>query len=118
MEPLNKKRTETSRCGGDGPRALSVAALRVWLGQDRLSSMLASGAMLGSEWHPIPRITAGQQKICYFHMRFKLMQRTAREGMNRFHGDKVELRGVSENPGFRDTLTLNSTCIPHFLHRV
>ena len=28
------------------------------------------------------------------------MQRTAREGMNKFLGDKVELRGVSKNPGF------------------
>ena len=28
------------------------------------------------------------------------MQRTAREGMNKFLGDKVELRGVSKNGRF------------------
>lgn len=37
------------RGAGDGPRALSVSMLSEWLGQDRLSGVLASEAILGGE---------------------------------------------------------------------
>src|SRR5438876_8956366 len=60
-----------ARCTGDCPCALSVSVLRVWLGQDRLSGVLASGAMLGSEWHPIPQTISCQQKKCNFSTRSK-----------------------------------------------
>ena len=63
---------------------LSVSVSTVRLGQDRLSGVLASDVMLGSERHPILPIIACQQPICNFDGSFKLMQRTVREGMNNF----------------------------------
>src|SRR5206468_5496090 len=84
-------------CAGDCPGALSVSASTVRLGQDRLRGVLASGTMRESERHPILHITACQAKICHFHIWFQLMERRGREGMNKFLGDKVELRGVSKN---------------------
>ena len=42
-----------------------------------------------SEQHPTPHTILCQQKIRNFHIRFKLMQRTAREGINTFPKYKV-----------------------------
>jgi hypothetical protein len=61
------------RCAGDGPRALSVSVSTVRLGQDRLSGVRASEAILGGERHPRPQIISCQQKIWDFHTRFKVM---------------------------------------------
>ena len=36
--------------------------------------------------HPIPHMISCQQKICNFYRRFKLAQRTEREGMKNFLG--------------------------------
>jgi hypothetical protein len=49
MEPPNKSAQRPPRYAGDCLCALSVSALRVWLGQDRLSSVLASEAILRGE---------------------------------------------------------------------
>src|SRR3954452_10456051 len=79
------------------PDALSVSNSTFRLGQDRLSSVLGSRTVHVSEGHPILQRIASQAKDCNFHRRFKLMQHTAREGVNKFLGDKVELRSVSKN---------------------
>jgi hypothetical protein len=42
--------------------------------------------------HPIPERIACQAKICHFHRRFKLAQRTVRDGVIKFLGYKVELK--------------------------
>src|SRR5262245_13912432 len=56
---------------GQAPgHALSVSALRMWLGQDRLSGILPPEAILGTEWHPRLQIILCQQKLCNFHTRF------------------------------------------------
>ena len=52
---------------GNCPRALSVSASRVRLGQDRLSGMLEARTGRVSEWHPIPERIVSQAKICYFY---------------------------------------------------
>src|SRR4029453_9926440 len=49
--------------------------------------------------HSILDRSVNQTEICHFHRRFKLMQCTAREGVNRFPGYKVELRSVSQKGG-------------------
>jgi hypothetical protein len=84
-----KAHEDIPQCSGDCSRALSVSALRVRLGRNRLSGVQVSGAMLGGEWHPIPHILWCQQKICHFHRRFKPIQRTERERMNKFLRHKV-----------------------------
>ena len=68
-----KSACRPTRCARGGPRALSVSGLRVRLGQDRLSGVRASEALLGGEWHPRPHSLLGQQKNYDFHTRVKVM---------------------------------------------
>ena len=63
---------------------------------DRLRGMLESRTLRMSARHPIFHRIARQAKFCNFHRRSKLMQRTAREGVNKVLGYKVELRGVAK----------------------
>src|SRR5215475_6556311 len=58
-------------CAGDGAGALSVSALRVRLGQDRLSDVRGSGAGRLRERHLRPRTRLCQQKLCNFLTRIK-----------------------------------------------
>ena len=55
----------------DGSRALSVSMSTVRLGQNQLSGVLASEAILGGEWHPRPHRLLCQQKICDVHCHFR-----------------------------------------------
>jgi len=61
-------------CEGGCPRALSESTLRVRLGQDRLSRVLASGARCEHARHPRSCTRLCQQQICNVHTRGTLMQ--------------------------------------------
>ena len=52
-----------------------------------------------SEGHPILHGKVSQAKNLLPYRRFKLMQRAAREYVNKCLGYKVELRSVSQNGG-------------------
>jgi len=76
--------TQTSHCAGDGTEALSVSALRVRLGQDRLRGGRASGAERRREQHPRPRTRLCQQQMWNFLTRSTRLQQTDRAGMMNF----------------------------------
>ena len=88
---------------GNCPRALSASASTVRLEQDRIAVLLSSGAFCVSGRYRILQRIVSQAKICYFYRRFKLIQRTAREGVNKCLGYKIELRNVSKNVPILDT---------------
>src|SRR5262249_8814714 len=60
------KRPLPSPCDGGCPRALSVSALRVRLGQDGRSGVRASGALREREQHRILHHLLCQRKTCNF----------------------------------------------------